>query len=60
VTEAHDARSALYGDERFRSVVRRTSGGAAAMGKAILADLDKFVGDEPPADDLTVVCVGRE
>jgi phosphoserine phosphatase RsbU/P len=59
VTEAHDARKALYGDARFRGVLRRTSGEAAAMGRAILADVDAFVGDEPPSDDLTVVCVSR-
>ena len=60
VTEAHDARRALYGDARFREVLRKTGGGATAMREAILADVDAFVGDEPPADDLTVVCLSRE
>lgn len=60
VTEAHDARRTLYGDARFREVLRKSGGGAEAMRKAILADVDAFVGDEPPSDDLTVVCVSRE
>jgi len=60
VTEAHGVRKGLYGDSRFRSVLRRTRGDASAMSQAILADVDAFVGDEPPADDLTVVCLSRE
>ncbi|HET7295093.1 MAG TPA: SpoIIE family protein phosphatase [Vicinamibacteria bacterium] len=60
ITEAHDARKALYGDARFRGVLQRTRGGAEAMRQAILADVDAFVGDEPPADDLTVVCLSRD
>ncbi len=60
ITEAMNLKDAFYGDERFRGVLRRCLGGAAALHQAVLADLDGFVSGHAPSDDLTLVCFGPE
>lgn len=60
LTEAHDARDAMYGDDRLISVAtaRRLDGPAA-----IIADLERdwerFLGDAPAQDDFTMIAVER-
>jgi sigma-B regulation protein RsbU (phosphoserine phosphatase) len=60
LAEAHDARDAMYGDDRLISVAtaRRLDGPAA-----IIADLERdwerFLGDAPAQDDFTMIAVER-
>jgi serine phosphatase RsbU (regulator of sigma subunit) len=60
VTEARNPANELYGPERLQAVVRCAPEGAEAVGQAILADVQRFAAGRPQADDLTVVCVGRD
>jgi serine phosphatase RsbU (regulator of sigma subunit)/pSer/pThr/pTyr-binding forkhead associated (FHA) protein len=60
VTEAMNRSNALYGDDRFRAVLRGSGGGATAVKEAVLADLEAFVSGREPNDDLTLVCFGPD
>jgi serine phosphatase RsbU (regulator of sigma subunit) len=60
VTEAMNAKGDLYGKDRLVALVSSPSiGDAGSLGKAMLNDLDDFVGAEPQADDTCVCCLGR-
>jgi serine phosphatase RsbU (regulator of sigma subunit) len=59
VTEARGVAGDFYGAERFREVVAAAPDDAEAIGAALVADVRRFAGDRPQADDLTVVCFGR-
>ncbi len=60
VNEAMNPANMLYGDDRFREVLRRAQGGPQVVHEAVLADLEGFVAGCAPADDLTLVCFGPE
>ncbi len=60
VNEAMNPANVLYGDDRFRGVLRRTHGGAEALHESVLADLEGFVAGRSPNDDLTLVCFGPD
>jgi sigma-B regulation protein RsbU (phosphoserine phosphatase) len=56
VTEAMNKSGDQYGEERLKTLVRRTSGkNAFQIKEALLDDVRLFVGQEPPSDDLTAL-----
>ena len=56
VTEASDVQQQFYGEERLLSVLNRSIGlDAKAMGQAVKADLDSFVGEAEQFDDITLL-----
>jgi serine phosphatase RsbU (regulator of sigma subunit) len=61
VTEALDEGGREYGEERFRRmVVRHRGDGAEALLRALLADLEAFVGTAEAYDDATLMVVTRD
>ncbi len=60
LTEAADAEEEEYGRGRLAEVFRQHRGEPlAAIASAVEADLDRFVGDVPYADDRTLVLLRR-
>ncbi len=59
VTEAQDGAGTLYGAPRAAEALARLApgSGAADLVRHLEADVDAFVGDADPADDLTIVAV---
>ena len=56
VTEASDMQQQFYGEERLQAVLNRSIGmDAKAMGHAVQADLEKFVGEAEQFDDITML-----
>ena len=58
VTEATDANNQLYGEDRLVEVLsasdkRRTD----ELCRTVRADIDRFVGDAPQFDDITMLCI---
>jgi sigma-B regulation protein RsbU (phosphoserine phosphatase) len=61
VTEATNAAGEFFDDARLRTVVRLAAGQSAdVIGAAVLRELERFVGDAPPQDDVSLVVVKRE
>jgi len=58
VTEAADPGGALLGEERLKQAVAAANGSPEAVLKAVLDAVSRFAGDEPPSDDITLVCLG--
>ena len=60
VTEAMNAASEEYGDDRFKAVLGKNVGASAAeMLPALVADVRAFVAGAPPHDDITLVLLRR-
>jgi len=59
ITEAMDGQSRLYGHERLEKQIVASKGGAGPMGKTILDDVNRFVGNRAQSDDRCLICVGR-
>jgi serine phosphatase RsbU (regulator of sigma subunit) len=61
VTDARDASGARFGEARLREVLAGTfpSKADAAVSDVVSA-IDAFTGDEPAADDVTLLVLGRE
>lgn len=58
VTEATNAREELYGMERLEAVLERVKGEAPTeILKEVKADVDRFVGEAPQFDDITMLCL---
>jgi len=58
VPEATNARNELYGTERMMAVLNSSQGmEPEKVLKMVKADVDRFVGDAPQFDDLTMLCV---
>jgi serine phosphatase RsbU (regulator of sigma subunit)/pSer/pThr/pTyr-binding forkhead associated (FHA) protein len=55
ILEARDARGNEYGLPRLSRRLRTALGGAEDVVKSILADVDHHVGEQPQADDMTIV-----
>ena len=56
VTEATNGNNELYGEDRLLDFMNRSSDEAAAdLLPALKADIDKFVGDAPQFDDITML-----
>ena len=58
VHEARDPSGNEYGIKRLSRRVRSARGNASEVVKAILQDLDTFVGNGPQTDDITIVAMG--
>jgi serine phosphatase RsbU (regulator of sigma subunit) len=58
VHEARDPNGNEYGLKRLSRRIRSARGTANEVVKAILQDIDTFVGNGPQADDITVLAVG--
>jgi phosphoserine phosphatase RsbU/P len=60
VTEAVNVSEEFFGDDRLRSLLLALSGmDASGIGTAVVADVDEFVGDTRPHDDLSLVVLRR-
>ncbi len=60
VTEARNERDQFYGDQRLKAVLGKSAGiSPDRVGEKILAEVDAFVGEAPPSDDLSLVLVKR-
>ncbi|MCM1283422.1 MAG: PP2C family protein-serine/threonine phosphatase [Muribaculaceae bacterium] len=58
VTEATNAAHELYGMQRLTDILVKNSGQTpSALLPAVKADIDRFVGDAPQFDDITMLCV---
>ena len=58
VPEATNARNELYGTERMMAVLNSSQGmEPEKVLKMVKADVDRFVGDAPQFDDLTMLCL---
>ncbi len=60
VTEARNERNEFFGDQRLRAIVEKSAGvSPEKVGEKILQEVDRFVGEAPPSDDLSLVIVKR-
>ena len=60
LTEARDVRGRLFGERRSRAILAaHAADPAARIAEALMAELSRFSGDAPRADDLTLVVVKR-
>lgn len=58
ITEAHNTRHEEFGDLQLMKLLRNTNGGPARhIRDQVVTTVNKFVGNIPPHDDLTVVVV---
>ena len=58
VTEATDKNEKLYGDERLQNLLNGfTADSSEEICRAVKADVDRFVGEAPQFDDITMLCV---
>ena len=58
VPEATNARNELYGTERMMAILNSNRGlEPEKVLETVKADVDRFVGDAPQFDDLTMLCV---
>jgi phosphoserine phosphatase RsbU/P len=61
VTDARNLREELYESRENRRLLRKvaeTTGGAEAMGRAILQDIREFSAGHVQVDDITLICFG--
>ena len=60
LTEARNAKMEFYGDDLFEKLLPRLNGlSPVEAGTMILAEVDRFVGDERPFDDLSLILIRR-
>lgn len=59
VSEAMNSKQELYGVERLRSLITKTTTGVTELGKTILADVKKHADGWPQNDDITLMAFGR-
>lgn len=59
VSEARDALGRFYSEERLLHVVRGLSGSASDLLEGIAADVERYVGNAPQSDDITMLAVRR-
>lgn len=57
IIEACSPSGEFYGQARLVEALRNASSNARTLLDAVLADVDRFVGEAPQADDQTVVCL---
>ncbi|MGD0337251.1 MAG: PP2C family protein-serine/threonine phosphatase [Bacteroidota bacterium] len=61
LTEAQNRNGDFFGDDRFhRLILTMSSAGCADIGKQLLIEVDRFIGDAYPSDDLSLVILKRE
>jgi serine phosphatase RsbU (regulator of sigma subunit) len=59
VSEAMNPKGELYGDKRVREFLRRSTGSAAEIGKALLADVRTHANGRAQNDDITIMIFSR-
>jgi len=59
ITEALDHDSRLYGLERLQRVLAKPADGPKAVGRRLLADVERHAAGQVRSDDICIVCVGR-
>jgi len=59
ISEAMDHAHRPYGLARLERVIAGTTGGAAEVGRRILADVERHAAGQVRSDDICLVCVGR-
>lgn len=59
-SEANNAKNDLYSIERLQERIGMKTEGVTEIGRAILSDVQQFVGGTPQSDDMCLVCFGRE
>ena len=60
INEAMDEAGDQYGVERLRELVVAANRGPESLGTAVIADVQRFVGQQAQYDDMCLVCVGRD
>ena len=60
VAEATDASNTLYGTGRMLAALNARPGGPEALLAAVRDDIDRFVGDAPQFDDITMLAIQRK
>ena len=59
ISEALDHEERCYGLERLERVVAASGPGAVAIGRGILADVERHAAGQVRSDDMCLVCLGR-
>lgn len=59
ITEAMNAAGELYGESRLLRLLGTEVSGAGALGRHLLDDVRKFVGNRSQSDDMCLTCFGR-
>jgi sigma-B regulation protein RsbU (phosphoserine phosphatase) len=60
LTEAESVSGDMFGEARVQAIIARDAArGSAALGSAILAEVEEFARDAVPNDDLTFLIVQR-
>jgi serine phosphatase RsbU (regulator of sigma subunit) len=59
ISEAMDVEDRLYGLERIEEQVGKPEGSPEAIGRRILADVERHTAGQVRSDDMCLVCVGR-
>lgn len=60
VTEAMDGRRRMFGEERLRTALKaERAPGANPLLQSVVERVDRFAGDSPHSDDLTLVAIQR-
>ncbi|MGW8257321.1 MAG: SpoIIE family protein phosphatase [Thermoguttaceae bacterium] len=60
ITEAMNAEGALYTHQRLMAQLASEADGVGSVGRRIIDDVRKFVGDRQQSDDMCLVCFGRK
>lgn len=58
IIEAMNQDGQQFGLERLESLLRRNTGGAEALQSEIIQAVNRFTGNAPRHDDMTLVCIG--
>lgn len=59
ISEAMNSDRELYGLSRLQSQVESTDGDVIELGKSVLSDVKRFVGDQAQSDDMCLTMFGR-
>jgi serine phosphatase RsbU (regulator of sigma subunit) len=57
VTDAQASDGEFFGEDRLFRTLRETNGSARAVVDAVVTDVDRFMVDTEPYDDITLVAV---
>jgi serine phosphatase RsbU (regulator of sigma subunit) len=60
LTDAESISGEMFGEDRVKAIITRAAArGSAALGSAILAEVEEFTRDAAPTDDLTFLIIRR-
>ncbi|HPZ82914.1 MAG TPA: PP2C family protein-serine/threonine phosphatase, partial [Thermogutta sp.] len=60
VVDAMNGNGEAFGNERLMNVLQRASGSPEEVGNSLVQAVHRFVGQQPQADDMCLVIVGRQ